>query len=210
MKVNRWSNAALTAALCTAMPAAALAQAGKSAPAAVPASPAAISLAGAPARGPIDSRAVLVTFTDFSNPACGSAAVILQGLVDEFQDGVRIVFKHNLPPNNPDRLLPHEAARAAEEQGAFWPMHDLLLSNQARLSRDDVMGMAAQLRLDVPKFAADLDSGKYRDEIERDRTEAVGLVIRNQPVWYLNGARINGPVTMSDLSRRLHAVLDGK
>ena len=208
MKVNRWSSAALTAALCTAVPAAALAQAGKSAPAAVPAAPAAISLAGAPARGPADSKATLVTFTDFGNPSHGSGDVILQGVIDEFKDAVRIVFKHTLPPNDPDRLLPHEAARAAEAQGQFWPMHDLLLSNQPRLTRDNILGMAAQLHLDLARFTADLDSGASRAAIESDRQEAVAFGIRAQPVWYLNGVRLNGPVTFSDLSRRLHTILD--
>ncbi len=176
------------------------------APAATPSS---ISLAGAPARGPADSTVTLVTFTDFGNPACGSTAVVLQGLVDQFKDGVRIVFKHNLPANNPDRLLLHEAARAAEEQGQFWPMHDLLLGNQGRQTRDDLLGMAAQLHLDLAAFTAALDSGRYREAIESDRQEAEAFGVRNQPVWFLNGTRLNGPVTLSGLSSRVHAILTG-
>ena len=43
---------------------------------------------------------------------------------------LRVVFKHNLLADRPDRMLAHEAARAAGEQGQFRAMHDLLLANQ--------------------------------------------------------------------------------
>lgn len=213
MSTRTWRSAAAAAivaaaAMGTAGPA--IAQAATPGPApttTAPAAPGSINLEGAPARGAADSRATLVTFTDFGNPACGSTAVILQGLVEQFKDGVRIVFKHSLPPNDPHRLLPHEAARAAEEQGQFWPMHDLLLGNQGRQTREDVLGMAAQLHLDLPKFTAALDSGKYREAIERDRKEAEAFGVRNQPVWFLNGTRLNGPVTLAVLGARVQAIL---
>lgn len=169
--------------------------------------PASIVLEGAPARGAADARATIATFTDFGNPAAASTAVILQGLVEEFKDQVRIVFKHALPANRPDRLLVHEAARAAGAQGQFWPMHDLLLGNQGRHGREDLVGMAAQLKLDVARFTADLDAGTFREAVEKDRQEAEAFRATGRPVWYLNGARLEGPVTLAELSRRVKAAL---
>lgn len=169
--------------------------------------PASIVLEGAPARGAAEARVTLATFTDFGNPAAASTAVILQGLVEEYKDDLRVVFKHALPANRPDRLLVHEAARAAGVQGQFWPMHDLLLGNQGRHSREDLIGMAAQLTLDVAKFTADLDAGGFKETIEKDRVEAEAFRATGRPVWYLNGTRLEGPITLAELSRRVKAVL---
>jgi protein-disulfide isomerase len=189
-------------------PAQVLAQRGTTASAPAAAAPSSISLAGAPARGTADSKATLVMFTDFGNPACGSAGVILRGLLEIYPEQLRIVFKHNLPPNQPDRLLVHEAARAAEAQGKFWEMHDLLLQNQRTQSRTDLIGIASQLQLDDARFVSDLDSGRYREAIEADRGEARTLGIRNQqPTWFLNGRRIDGPVTLAALRGEIDAAL---
>lgn len=200
----RTDSGALLALAITATLAMAVSAVGQTTPAPATAT---IDLAGAPARGPADSPVTLVMFTDFGNPAYGSTGVVLQGLVDLYPDRLRIVFKHSLPANQPERLLPHEAARAAGEQGQFWQMHDLLLANQTRQSRDDLIAMATQLHLDVSRFTADLDNGRYRAAIEADRQQADALGIRNQPTWFLNGVRIKGPVALIDLQRRIDGIL---
>lgn len=191
----------LAAAAWIAIPVAAVAQA----PA--PAETATIDVTGAPARGPENSKVTLVMFTDFTGPAYGSTGVVLQGLLDLYPEALRIVFKHSLPADRPDRLLAHEAARAAGEQGRFWEMHDLLLANQPRQTRADLVGMATQLQLDVARFAAALDSGQHRPAVESDRVQAEALGIRNQPTWFLNGTRLKGPITLAELQRRVDALL---
>ena len=175
--------------------------------AAQPAAAATIEVAGAPARGPADSPVTIVMFTDFSNPAYGSTGVVLQGLLDMYPERLRIVFKHTLPPKQPARLLVHAAARAAGEQGKFWEMHDLLLANQAHQTRADLLGMAAQLQLDVARFTADLDSGKYQPVVEADQQQAEALGITGQPTWFVNGTRLRGPVTFLELQRLIDGFL---
>lgn len=202
--VRRWFTTAVCLSALTVaalMPAASLAA--QSPP---PAEPVSIDLANAPVRGPAESPITIVMFTDFGNPACGSTGVILQGLLEMYPERLRIVFKHNLPAGQPDRMLVHEAARAAEAQGKFWEMHDLLLANQARQSRADLIGMATQLGLDVPRFVADLDAGRHYQIIEADRLQATALGIKNQPTWFLNGVRLKGPVTLTTLQRLIDAV----
>ena len=51
-----------------------------------------------------------------------------------------------------------EASEAAGKQGAFWPMHDLLIENQDALTPMDLKRYAAELGLDAERFAADLRS----------------------------------------------------
>jgi len=57
---------------------------------------------------------------------------------------------------HPNAQLAAEAAEAADRQGAFWEMHDLLLDHQDALHPRDLMGYADSLGLDTDQFAADL------------------------------------------------------
>ena len=57
---------------------------------------------------------------------------------------------------HPQAQLAAEAAEAADAQGAFWPMHDLLLTRQDNLTGLDLMRYARDLRLDERRFHEDL------------------------------------------------------
>src|SRR5689334_23687503 len=51
-----------------------------------------------------------------------------------------------------------EAALAAHEQGKFWEMHDKLFENQKALDRASIERYAEELKLNMSKFKAALDS----------------------------------------------------
>ncbi|MDX6547490.1 MAG: hypothetical protein QOG33_1040, partial [Gaiellales bacterium] len=78
-------------------------------------------------RGDVDAKVTLVEYGDFQCPYCGQAEGAIRELLRDFGD-VRYVWRH-LPLNDvhPRAQLAALAAEAADEQGAFWPMHDLLL-----------------------------------------------------------------------------------
>ena len=81
-------------------------------------------------------------------PNCGQAEPIVRQLLRDFGD-VRYVWRH-LPLKDvpPDAELAAEAAEAASDHGAFWEMHDLLLTHQNALRPHDLIGYAEQLGLD--------------------------------------------------------------
>ena len=61
---------------------------------------------------------------------------------------VRYVWRHlPLTDVHPQAQLAAEAAEAAAAQGAFWPMHDLLLTRQDKLTGLDLMRYAARARV---------------------------------------------------------------
>ena len=70
---------------------------------------------------------------------------------------VRYVWRH-LPLNDvhPRAQAAAEAAEAAAEQGAFWPMHDLLIDRQDALRPADLVRYARELGLDARRFGDDL------------------------------------------------------
>ena len=84
------------------------------------------------------------------------------------------------------------AAIAAQAQGKFWEMHDVLFANGAHLERDDLDNYAKGLQLDIDKFQADFDSAATTDRIKQDRELADALKIRGTPSVFLNGRQYDG------------------
>ena len=83
---------------------------------------------------------------------------VIRELLADFGD-LRYVWRH-LPLNDvhPRAQLAAEASEAAAAQGAFWPMHDLLIEHQDELAAKDLIRYAEQLGLDVKSFTEDLKS----------------------------------------------------
>ena len=106
-------------------------------------------------RGPADAKVTLVEYGDFECPYCGQAEPVVRTLLHNMGD-LRYVWRHlPLTDVHPNAALSAEAAEAADRQGAFWPMHDLLLEHQ-ELRPVDLVRYAAELGLDVDRFREDL------------------------------------------------------
>lgn len=84
------------------------------------------------------------------------------------------------------------AAMCAEDQGAFWPFHDKLFSDEYGLNRNAYIQYAADLELDEEAFEACLDSGKFDNFIEEDMNFALNLGVRSTPTFFINGLAVVG------------------
>jgi protein-disulfide isomerase len=98
-----------------------------------------------------------------------------------------------------------EAAEAAAAQGAFWPMHDLLLTHQDALKTSDFVGYAGQLGLDVERFASDLDACLGARRIAADVESADLSGVTGTPTFFVNGRRHYGPYDIASLSAAVRA-----
>lgn len=68
--------------------------------------------------GPPDAPVTLLEYGDFECPYCGMAHPVLQALVADNPDTVRLVYRHFPITNIHPHALP--AAEAAGAQGKFW------------------------------------------------------------------------------------------
>ena len=100
----------------------------------------------------------------------------------------------NLPLTSihPDAFPAAVASLCAEEQGAYWPYHDKLFSDELGLSRDAFIQYAVDLELDSGAFEACLDSGKFDDFIREDMDFAFNLGVQSTPTFFINGLAIVG------------------
>lgn len=153
----------------------------------------------APARGPERAASQVEVFLDFTDEACGRLAVVLEALANRHPDDVRIVFRYLAPEKDPVARLPHRAAVAAERQDRFWDMERLLFANQDRRSREDLIGMAAQLQLDIERFTRDLDDPALDVVIDGDRARATMLHVLSAPAVFVNGKPMAGERTLKHL-----------
>jgi len=104
---------------------------------------------------------------------------------------LRFAFKHYPLPMHKESPLAHEAAAAAADQGKFWEMHDLLFQTQSTLTRDDLIAKAAQLHLDVARFTQDLDTHRFKPQVDQDRQEGNRLGVDGTPYFFINGHAIS-------------------
>jgi len=66
-------------------------------------------------------------------------------------------------------------------------MHDKLFANQQALDRPNLDKYAEELGLNVAKFKAALDSGKFKDRVDREAKEGAAVGATGTPTFFING-----------------------
>jgi Na+/H+ antiporter NhaA len=152
-------------------------------------------------RGPEAAPVTLVEYGDYECPYCGRAEPVIRELLDSFGDDVRYVWRH-LPLNDvhPNAQMAAEAAEAAAAQGAFWPMHDLLLGHQDALTDEDLTEYARELNLDVERFWDELRRRRYADRVAEDVASADASGVAGTPSFFINGRRHQGAYDIDTLT----------
>lgn len=154
-------------------------------------------------RGRDDASVILTEYGDFECPHCGLAEPAARAELDH-DDDLLFVWRHlPLADVHPHAQLAAEAAEAAGKQGAFWPLHDLLLTHQDHLTRSDLHDYAGGLGLDVVRFAEDPDHHAHADRIAADVDSAVRSGVSGTPTFFVNGRRHYGAYDAASLQ---HAV----
>jgi Na+/H+ antiporter NhaA len=156
-------------------------------------------------RGRREAPVTMVEYGDFECPYCGRAEPFVRELLAEFGD-VRYVWRHlPLSDVHPNASLAAEAAEAAGDQGAFWEMHDLLLSHQDELTPRQLVGHAERLGLDVERFREDLRRHRWTARVELDVDSADLSGVTGTPTFFINGRRHDGAYDTASLSAAVRA-----
>ncbi|SEM70368.1 Protein-disulfide isomerase [Stigmatella aurantiaca] len=145
-----------------------------------------------PSFGPKDAKVTIVEWSDFECPFCSRVTPTLSKIKETYGKDVRVVFRHQPLPFHANAKLAAEASMAANEQGKFWEYHDKLFANQKALDRASLEKYAQELKLDVSKFKAALDSGKFRAKVEADATAGSAVGANGTPTFFINGRQLVG------------------
>ena len=151
-------------------------------------------------RGPATAPVTLVEYGDFECPYCGQAEPVVRELLAEHGD-LRYVWRHlPLVDVHPRAQAAALASEAAAAQGAFWPMHDLLLDHQVDLRPTDLVGYAQELGLDVDRFRDDLHRRVGADHVAEDLDGADLSSVTGTPSFFINGRRHRGAYDRATLT----------
>ena len=138
-------------------------------------------------RGAADAPITVQEFCTYDSEACSRLQIVLESVLAEFGDRVRLVFRHVPADDTPAGSLRYRAALAAGEQGQFWAMHDLLMANRQRATAAEIPMMAHQLGLDAERFRADIDSADVAAAAASARDEARAQNVSTTPSVIVNG-----------------------
>lgn len=153
--------------------------------------------------GKENAPVTIIEFSDFQCPFCRKFwKEILPQIKQAYIDTGKARFVYRdfpLVSIHPGATPAAQGAECAREQGKFWEMHDAIFAQQDKqgggtiqFTADDVKKWAAGAGLDMLKFNQCLDSGKYKQEIEKDLADGSAAGVSGTPATFINGRPVSG------------------
>ena len=153
--------------------------------------------------GDPNAPVTLIEFSDFQCPFCRKFyKETLPQIKKEYilTGKAKLVYRDfPLVQIHPGATPAAEGAECAKDQGKFWEMHDAIFDEQEKLgsgtiqfTSDDVKKWAANIGLDTSKFNQCLDSGKYKQEVEKDLADGSASGVNGTPATFINGRLVSG------------------
>lgn len=165
-------------------------------------------LAEDPSLGPPTAAVTIVEYGDFGCTTCRAwfKAGIMDKIRAQYGDRVRFVWR-DFPIITAQSPKAAEAGQCAFDQGRFWEYHDLLYERAPALSVSDLKSYASQLGLDTATFNHCLDSGQYKDKVDRSLQDAYAHHFVGTPSFLVNGQPLAGPPSLETLQGLINSIL---
>lgn len=146
--------------------------------------------------GPEDAPVTLIEYCDFQAPGCRGMAGIISQLRQNHPDELRVVFRPLPLIGILDKSdLSVRAALAADAQGRFWEMHDLLFAKYDEWVSLTPAEFEAWVRreasgpgLDRAQFSAAFNSSETADRMNSMYEAAKQIGVPSVPLVLINGA----------------------
>ncbi|TVQ65487.1 MAG: hypothetical protein EA360_09260 [Balneolaceae bacterium] len=135
----------------------------------------------------------ILKYSDYSCPACRIYIPFQEQLKAEFGDLVDIQYRYFPLDGFPNSRTAAHAVEAANRQGKFTEMHNLVFERQDEWSpghiniREYVTAYAEQIGLDRDQFLADLDSDEVRNRVEQQKQEGMRRSVNATPTYFIDG-----------------------
>lgn len=141
--------------------------------------------------GEKNAKLVVTEYADFQCPACANYNPILNQLLGSYKGKIKVVYRFfPLTGIHKNAVISGQAAYAANMQGKFPEMKDLLYDNQKdweNLSdpKSVFEGYAKEIELNSEQFKKDMNSSQSRDAVLAGEKEALGLGLNSTPSFFI-------------------------
>ena len=151
----------------------------------------ALDVSKAPHAGAEDARIRLVEFFDYECPHCAHFKGEMEQILADKGSQVGVSFLMFPLSSHPESKSAARGALAAAAQGKFKEMHDKLFAESPRHSREDVLGYAKGLGLDMAKFEKAYDG--FADQVASDLKQGEAAGVDSTPTIFFNDHKYEGP-----------------
>lgn len=168
-------------------------------------------------RGPLEADQSFLVYCDFQSPPCAALTESLNTL-RELRPGIQVIYRQfPLLVLNDKAGLAAQLALAADAQGEFWSMHDLLYERQqnwTNMSADEFIDWAVQaadeLGLAEQQIDAALRGGTYAENAEQAFQAGISSGLPGTPFLLLNGEWFRASPTIANLEAAIRLEELGK
>lgn len=152
-----------------------------------------VSTEGAPTKGPATAPVTIVQFNDFHCPFCRRVEPTLSQLITKYGERIKLVHRDfPIDQLHPRARKAHEAARCANDQGKFWPYHDVLFAKPPKASPEELKTYAQEAGLDTEAFERCLTSGSHQEAVQKDIDDGIRAGVTGTPTFFINGRLVSG------------------
>jgi protein-disulfide isomerase len=173
------------------------------------------------ALGKSDAPLVLLEYTDYQCPFCNRFyTTAFPELKKQYVDTGKMRFVSRDYPLDfhPHSMKAAQATHCAGDQDKYWQLKDALMNNYSRLTPELITSLARDTSLDMAKFQACMDAGKYLPEIKEGIAAAQAVGINGTPSFvlgkvtgeYLDGYRIVGAQPYAAFESMAKEILAGE
>jgi protein-disulfide isomerase len=151
----------------------------------------------------------LIEYGDYQCPACGAYYPLVKSLADKYKDDIYLQFSNfPLQTIHQNAFAGARAAEAADKQGKFWEMHNLLYEQQTTWSAGNNPQVyfdqyAQQLGLNITQFDQDFASSAVNDLINADIKAGQAIGADSTPTFVLDGKKIDNNPQSQDAFNKL-------
>ena len=143
----------------------------------------------------------IVEFADFECPFCNMARTIMKDVMAAHDGQVVLYFKQFPLSFHEHSTSAACAVLAAQKQGKFWPMYDLIFDNQKSLSEEKIRSLAQALGLNMDQFLKDWKDPAVAERVEKEKKEGVDAQVDSTPTFFINGRKFLGERATEALSQ---------
>lgn len=152
------------------------------------------SAEGYPSLGKQNAPVTIIEFGDFQ---CGFCARFHRDTFPQLKKNyidkglVRFVYRP-FPLGFEHSQISAIAGNCAADQNKFWEYHDSLYGKMANFTREDLLTVARQVKLNAKEFEACLRSERQVAAVGQSASEGAKAGVNSTPTFFINNARLTG------------------